>query len=356
VERARSTTLFLLVLATLLAGCATADPARPAATAPPVASAPPLPVGVLPLADRRSEARPVALGLALQEAMTWVAKREARVLTLDLEDLVQRSGQTSEALAAAEPGELARRIAAGWLVAGTVTGDGERVTVELVATDGAGASVTRTLASTPAEAPERAARAMAELLAARGVTRGAEPERTTLEALVTRARGVAAMADGSAGGGMQALRAAVTLLEAATREASGSAEAWYRLGEALLRAAEYPRARDAFDQALALARGRGDGAIELAALVQAGEVFIRAGRHVEAESRDVMALPLAQARGDRDATAAVLHGLSIAYFNVHGDHPRAVRACEQARDLYRATGNKRGEAKALIFQIGRAHV
>ena len=346
--------VLLLLLAVCAGGCAATD-SRPAVASPP-AAAMPLSVGVVPLADRRAEAKPGALGLAVQESMTWVLKREPRLLSLDLEDLVQRSAQGSDALATAAAADLpalARRLGVGLLVGGTLTGDAERVTLEIVAVDArGGAGAPRTLVTTPAEAPERAARLMGELLAARGLGPAAGGEPVGLPALVTRARGVAAMADASTGGGYQSLRAAVTLLDAAAREAPDSGETWYRFGEALLRAADYTRAREAFDQALALARGRADAALELAALVQAGEVFIRSGRHVDAESRDVLALPLAQARGDRDATATILHGLSIAYFNVHGDHPRAVRACEEARDLYRAVGDRRGEAKALIFLGG----
>jgi CHAT domain-containing protein/Tfp pilus assembly protein PilF len=347
--------LILRLLALLFAGCATAP--TPSAPAPAAARtfARPVSVGVLPLAEPDDRGTTAGLGLALQESMTWTVKREPSLLGLELEDLVQRSRQPSTALpalAATDPAGLARRLGVGVLVSGSIGGDAQRVTVELVVADGRdGATARRVIAAAPAEASVRADQALIELLAARGVT-VAPPEpraAVALDALRSRARGVAAMADAAAGGGLPSLRSAVVLLEAATRETPASGEAWFRLGEALLRSADYARARAALDRALALARQAHDAGLELAALAQAGEVSIRAGRYADAEQRDTAALALARARGDRDTAAFALHGLSIAYFNVHGDHAQALATCEEARDLWRSAGNPRGEAKALVF-------
>jgi CHAT domain-containing protein len=144
------------------------------------------------------------------------------------------------------------------------------------------------------------------------------------------------------------------LFRQAVRDEPADGEAWYRLGEALVRSAEYDEGRRALSEGLGLARATNDQVLELATLVLTGESYLRQGRAVEAEPFFAQALPMARQSGDWTRQVAALHGFGTV-FHVLGEIERSRQYLERALECARATINRGAEAR-LLDHLGEIHI
>ncbi len=355
------------------------------AAAPPLPARPPIAL-VLPFANGTGERGMDWIGVALQDAINVDLWYVGALHTWDLPNMVEQTQQPPLAIAVDDPAEVAKlvaRLTADVVLAGRyrVAGDRVTITARLVRPGAAGPPAERTESGPLGSLTDLASRLTLDLLAEAKVPVGAE-ERARI--LITKTRSAEALR--ANGRGFEAygrhglkpdealLREALQRFEEAVKLDPRYAEAWNNLAWAQFVARDYGQAVPSFERAVGLRVDLID------ALVGLGKA------RIAADLEDSSALPPLEAAvrlnpnlaGHRVELAEVLEALGeesraaqeleaaerivagrIAYVeaDVHlrtarllverGDPDAAGARLQRARDLYRASGSKGGEVRAL---------
>ena len=360
----RNTGVILCLVLTLFwlfrDGAASADPL------PDIPQVRPPIIAAVPLTNLTGDEALAWIGIALQEALSWEAQRLTGARVLDLRELVQQAKQLPVALAGLGPDQLA--LLAGPLgvdvfIGGDYRGGSQQVSVNLFVFDRAKQTqlASRSFSDLLVQVVPRASQALFEMtqslplvVPSKGVQPSVRWRILAPRALEARAHGISAMAESLLGGGGEATKRAVGLFRQVVQDDPTDGEAWYRLGEALLRGAEYEEGRQALSRGLGLARATSDRVLELATLILAGESYLRQGRSVEAEPFFAQALPLARQSGDWGRQIAALHGFATV-FHLRGETERTKEYLERALECARATANRGAEAR-LLNHLGELRI
>jgi CHAT domain-containing protein/TolB-like protein len=315
-------------------------------------------IAVVPLANVTGDGSLTWIGIGLQDSLTWAVQRLTGCCVLDLQGLVQQAKQLPPALAGLSPDQLASlgsRLGVGVFIGGEYRGSSQQVSFNLFAFDTARQTriASRSFSGPLAQVVPQAGQALFEMAQSlpiafppKGVQQLLRSGIPASGALAARAHGIAAGAESLLGGGMEPLKRALGWFRQAVQDDPTDGEAWYRLGEALVRSAEYDEGRQALNRGLGGARAAGDGVLELATLTMIGESYLLQGRGTEAEPYFAQVLPLARRSGDWVRQIAAVHGLA-SVFHLRGETDRSREYLERALGLARATGTRGAEAKLL---------
>ena len=351
----------VLTLAWLLRdGAASADPL------PDIPQVRPPIIAVVPLTNLTGDEALAWIGVALQETLSWEAQRLTGSRVLDLRELVQQAKQLPVALAELRPDRLALLVGplgVDVFIGGDYRGSSRQVSVNLFVFDRAKQAqvASRSFSEPMAQVVPGARQALLEMtqspplaVPSKGVQPSVQWRILAPRALEAHAHGISAMAESLLGGGGEATKRAVGLFKQVVQDEPADGEAWYRLGEALVRGAEYDEGRQALSHGLGLARATSDWVLELATLISAGESYLRQGRGVEAEPFFAQALPLARQSGDWGRQIAALHGFA-SVFHLRGETERTKEYLERALECARATTNRGAEAR-LLNHLGELRI
>ena len=141
---------------------------------------------------------------------------------------------------------------------------------------------------------------------------------------------------------------------AAAGDPSGRGTALVNLGNVRWLSGDYPRAADAFTEAVTVARSCGDLVVETRANANLGSTFCRWGRYREAEACHLSALAIAGRSGDRVSEARALQNLA-GLQSITGRHADAVATYTVALTAFRDLGSVDGVARALS-NLAEAHL
>ena len=332
-----------------------ASEAEPPSSLP--ASRPPI-AAVLPLANLTGDDALGWVGVGLQETLTWDLRHLPDLHILDLQDLVQRARRSAASLSGLTSNDLASlggQLGVDIFLAGEYRGNSQQVVVNLIALDNARGSVlaARSFSGPLTQMVSQARQALLDMAQSFPIASPPKPAQQPLpsrpptsSALAARANGIVAAAESLLGGGIEPLTRAMGWLRQAVRDDPTDGGAWFRLGESLVRAAEYEDARQTLSRALGIARAVGDRALEVATLNQIGDSYILQGRGADAEPYFAEALPLARQAHDWASQVIALQGIGSVY-HIRGEHALAQSSLEGALQIARAIGNRGAEAKLL---------
>ena len=345
----------LAVLVIIWPGCSVAGGAEPPGDLP---TTRPRAIAVIPLANQTGDDSLRWIGVELQETLTWSLRRVPDLRALDLQELAQRSREAPSRLAAADTNALlglGRQLGVDIVIGGAYRGGGQQISVDLFALDipqdkvVAGYSFLGVIGQVAPQADAALAAMAPSLHLPSPVYRRSHlgrPAGTAANALAARADGISMAVEAILGGGSQVLQAALGRLKQAVQVDPADGEVWYRLGEALVYAAQYEEARQALTRAFDIAKGEGDRILEAETLNQIGDSYIFQGRNTEAERHFGEALALARAERDWKSLAVSLHGFGSVYHQ-RGEHALSQGYLEQALQLARAIRHPGFEAKLL---------
>ena len=117
----------------------------------------------------------------------------------------------------------------------------------------------------------------------------------------------------------------------------------FGLGECYRSLGEFTRAIDLQEEALAIARGTGNRAVQAVCLGNLGRCYYELGQIARAIDLFEQALAIARETGDRDGEASLLGSLGSCYAGL-GQTAQAIDLLEQALAIARETGDRPGEA------------
>lgn len=315
-------------------------------------------IAVVPLTNLTGDEALAWIGIGLQETLTWEAQRLTESRVLDLRELVQQTKQLPGALAGFRQDQLASlggQLGVDVFIGGEYRGTSRQVSFNLFALDTARQTrvASRSFSGPLAQAVAQAGQALLEIAQSlpiafppKGVQQPLQPGIPGPSALAARANGIVATAESLLGGGGEALKRALGRFRQAVQDEPTDGEAWYRLGEALVRSAEYDEGRQALDRGLGVARATRDRVLEVATLTLIGESYILQGRARDAEPYFRQVMPMARQSGDWARQIAALHGFATV-FHMRGETDRAREYLERALGLARATGTRGAEARLL---------
>jgi CHAT domain-containing protein/TolB-like protein/Flp pilus assembly protein TadD len=315
-------------------------------------------IAVVPLANLTGDGALGWVGIGLQDRLSWEVQRLTRSRVLDFQELVQQAKQLPAALAGLTPDRLASlgsRLGVDVLIGGEYRGTGQQISCTLFAFDTARQTqiASRSFFGPLAQVVPQANQALLEIAQSlpiafppKGVQQPLRSGVPASSALAARANGLVAVAESLLGGGIEPLKKALGWFRQAVQGDPTDGEAWYRLGEALVRSAEYDEGRQALHRGLGVAQATGDRVLELVTLTMISESYLLQGRAPEAEPYFGQILPLARQSGDWVRQIAALHGYA-SVFHLRGETDRSKEYLERALALARATGSRGAEAKLL---------
>ncbi len=367
----------------LLAG---AGPAGAADTAPAPPPARPLIALVLPFVNGTGDPGLDWIGVALQDVTNVDLWYVGALHTWDLPNMVGQAKAPPSAMAVDEPAAVAKlvpRFGADLVFSGRyrAAGDQVTVTVHLARAGAAGPPAERTGTAPLGSLTDLAAKQLLDLLDEAKVPVAAEerariliPKTRSADALRANAQGFEAYVRYSLKQDEAPLQESVRLFEAAVKADAGYAEAWNNLAWAQFVAEDYAQAVPNFERAIGLRLDLID------ALVGLGKTKVAANPEDDSALPPLEAavrlnpslaghrLELAEAlealdqgdRAERELKAAegiVAGRIPHLEGSVHlrfagllfrkGDVAAAAARFERARDVFRASGSKAGEAGAL---------
>ena len=376
----------LVTLGLVLALLAAPRPARAAEpAAPPAPGRPPIAV-VLPFANETGDPGLAWIGVALQDAINVDLWYVGALHTWDLPNMVGQVKQPPLSLAVADPAavtKLAAGFGADLAVSGRyrVAGDQVTLTSRLARAGAGGPPAERTGSAPLGGLTALAARQVLELLDEANVPVGPDerariliPKTRSADALRANAQGFEAYVRYGLGHDEAPLRESLKLFEAAVKADAGYAEAWNNLAWAQFVAEEYAEAVPNFDRAISLRVDLVDALVGLgktkitanpedASALPPLEAAVRlnpslAGHRLElAEALEALGQE-DRAAQELNAAERIVAGripymegsvqLRLAGLQFRkGDLNGAAARFERARDVFRASGSKAGEAGAL---------
>lgn len=367
----------------LLAVPAPGRAADGAATPPP--GPPPIAL-VLPFANATGDQALDWIGIALQDVLNIDLWYVGALHTWDLPNMVGQAEQPPLAMAVDDPGQVAAwasRFAADLMLSGrySVTGDAVSVTARLTRPAAGAPPVERTVTGALAALTDLAGKLLLDLLDEAKVPVGPEerariliPKTGSVEALRANARGFEAYVRYGLKQDDAVLRESFRHYEAAVRADPGYAEAWNNLAWAQFVAKDYGTAVPNFERAIGLrvdlidalvglgktrVTARPDDPAALPPLEAAVRLNPSLAHHrtelaeaLEALGQVPSALRELQAT-ERIVAGRIPHLEGGAHLRAggmlfrQGDADAAVARFERARDVYRRSGSKPGEAGAL---------
>jgi tetratricopeptide (TPR) repeat protein len=121
---------------------------------------------------------------------------------------------------------------------------------------------------------------------------------------------------------------------------------WNDIGNGYFGLGDYPKATEAYENCLRIAREIGDCRGEGHALGGLGNVYTRLGQYEQAINCYQQYLTIAREIGDHWGESASLGSLGVAYKNL-GQYERAIACHQQCLTIAREIGNRRSEGYAL---------
>jgi tetratricopeptide (TPR) repeat protein len=122
----------------------------------------------------------------------------------------------------------------------------------------------------------------------------------------------------------------------------------------LVKEGQYEKAKDYYEQALAIARVADDYAVERAAIGNLGSVYLKLEQYEKAKDYYEQALDIAQETGDRTGEGFWLGKLGNIYLMKEGQYEKAIDNYEQALDIAQETSDRTGEGRQL-GNLGRVY-